>query len=193
MPDSVRTVPDAFFSRLPMRLARVELRQLAVGDLPAFMAYRSDPQVARFQGWAAMDESQAAAFLCSEARVPRALQAGDWHQLGIALPDGGASLLIGDLGLWLSPGGDALEFGISLASRWQGRGHAREALLGLLQLLAETTDVRRVVARTDARNAGCLGLLRRLGMHHTGSAAEVYKGEPCIDECFELALERRPR
>lgn len=158
----------------------------------AFQSYRSDPLVARYQGWSEMGEAEAAAFLRADAVRPRALQPGQWSQLGIAVPAADGSALIGDIGMWLSPSGDAAEFGISLASGQQRQGYAREALAGLLRLLAETTAVQRVLARTDTRNAPCLRLLEQLGMRHIGSASEIYKGESCMDEHFELDLQRPP-
>jgi len=43
--------PSAGFE---LRTARLRLREMRAADLPAFVAYRQDPEVARYQGW---DES----------------------------------------------------------------------------------------------------------------------------------------
>lgn len=188
-----------FFGRLPLQLTRLQLRLLSSADLHEFQAYRSDPLVARFQGWSPMSDEEATAFLREEA-AHRKLRPGAWHQLGIALPLGcgassasplvgsasSASLLVGDIGLWLSPDASEAEFGVTLARGHQGLGYAREALGGLLDLLDATTGVLKLHARTDSRNSACLALLVKLGMRHVGSATEVYKGETCIDELFCL-------
>jgi len=42
--------PDEAFSEL--RSERLELQRFRPDDLAAFVAYRSDPAVARYQGWA---------------------------------------------------------------------------------------------------------------------------------------------
>jgi len=42
--------PDEAFSEL--RSERLELRRFRPDDLAAFVDYRSDPAVARYQGWA---------------------------------------------------------------------------------------------------------------------------------------------
>lgn len=182
---------DTFFASLPLRAQRVSLRQLEPSDLPAFLDYRSDPAVARYQGWAPMGEVLARAFLQEESVRPRRLLPGHWHQLGIARDgDAAGSLLVGDVGLWLSPDGEEAEFGISLSARQQGQGYALEALQALMPLLAETTSVGTLKARTDPRNQACLRLLERLGMQHMGRRSEMYKGEACIDELFELQLRR---
>ena len=65
--------PRALFTCLPLDLGRLRLRWLREGDLPEFLAYRSDPEVARFQGWAPMDEAAARAFLREVAAGMRAL------------------------------------------------------------------------------------------------------------------------
>jgi RimJ/RimL family protein N-acetyltransferase len=74
----------------------VRLRALRRSDLQAFLAYRSDPEVARFQGWAPISPEQAAAFL-AEMAAPTAWPEGEWLQLAIARSADDA--LVGDIGL----------------------------------------------------------------------------------------------
>ena len=59
------------------------LRRMRTRDLAAFQAYRSLPELGRFQGWSPMSETEALSFLAemSEARL---FAAGEWVQLGIA-------------------------------------------------------------------------------------------------------------
>ena len=53
---------------LPVRGARVVLRRCAAGDLEAFLAYRGDPAVARFQDWAAMTRAEVGITLARAAQ-----------------------------------------------------------------------------------------------------------------------------
>lgn len=186
----------SLFAALPLRLPRLLLRQLRGTDLADFQSYRSDPVLARFQGWSAMTDEQAAEFLRAES-LHKALQPGQWHQLAIALPQealrSDSSHLIGDIGLWLSEDGLQAEFGITLARPHHGRGYASEAMSGLIALLSETSRVTELLARSDSRNHACLALLGALGMQHQGSRQEVYKGEVCVDELFALPLHVGPR
>jgi RimJ/RimL family protein N-acetyltransferase len=178
---------DAFFAALPLRLAGVQLRRFSDSDLRAFQSYRSDPELARYQGWSPMSEAEAAHFLAQQS-AHRTLRPGEWHQLAIAEPEELGGGLIGDIGLWLSPDAQHAEFGITLARGRHGAGLAAAALRALFELLAARTSVRVISARTDSRNLACLRLLAALGMAHRGSRSETYKGERCIDELFELSL-----
>lgn len=170
--------------RLPFRLDALVLRTLREDDLEAFHAYRSDPAVARFQGWAPMARSEAAAFL--KAQAGRGLSPGAWLQLGIALQD--TDLLVGDAGVWLSGEGSRAEFGLSITPAVQGRGYGTEAVRGLLALLFASTAVQRVEACTDLRNLPCLAALERAGMVRTVVREAEYKGELCREQVF--AVER---
>ena len=58
-PQSATQLPRAFSGGL--------LRRLRPSDLAAFQAYRSIPELGRFQGWSPMSEAEAAAFLAETA------------------------------------------------------------------------------------------------------------------------------
>jgi hypothetical protein len=55
---------------LPRFGAGIALRRLSVSDLAAFQAYRSDPELGRYQGWSPMSEPEARAFLEEMNGVP---------------------------------------------------------------------------------------------------------------------------
>jgi hypothetical protein len=55
------------------------LRRLGAKDLAAFHAYRQDPEVGRYQGWTATDDTQAIAFL-TQMNTAALLQPGVWSQ-----------------------------------------------------------------------------------------------------------------
>jgi len=174
---------------LPRLGPRVMLRRLCVGDLAAFQAYRSDPELGRYQGWTPMAEAEARGFLARMAMTPFGLR-GEWLQLGIAeRTDAG---LIGDIGLCLSPPGQQpsqAELGFTLAAAWQGRGLAGEAVREALALLFQHSDVERVVAIADARNARSLRLLQAVGMRLRATEPTLFRGEPCVEHRFEIARE----
>ena len=83
---------------LLLRSRRLLLRRLGVGDLEGFLAYRGDPEVARFQGWEAFSREQALAFLQrQEGQVPGV--PGEWLQIGIVVQE--TQELVGDCALKL--------------------------------------------------------------------------------------------
>jgi aminoglycoside 6'-N-acetyltransferase len=87
---------------LPLAFAGGQLRRLRASDLPAFQAYRSMPELGRYQGWSPLADAQALAFLAEMADAPL-FTPGQWVQLGIAATD--ADRLVGDVGLYLSADG----------------------------------------------------------------------------------------
>lgn len=162
------------------------VRALRAGDLARFAAYRADAEVARLQGWSPMTRDESAEFLAAVVGAEVFVKGG-WIQLAIA--DAETDALLGDIGVFLDDEGTAAELGISLSRSAQGRGHAVRSLRAVLARLWDTTDVRRVRAVIDARNAPCLRLFTRLGFRVVGEQSAVCKGEICT-ELVHL-LERR--
>ncbi|MDT9000542.1 GNAT family N-acetyltransferase [Paucibacter sp. APW11] len=171
---------------LPLQGEHTRLRRMSGADLASFHGYRSDPEVARLQGWSTMSEDEALDFLRQMAMLPLGLP-GQWCQIGVAARD--TDQLIGDIGLCLRAAetGIEAEIGFSLARQWQGRGLAREAVQLLLDWLLAPGRCQRVLACTDERNGPSIALLQRCGFQPTSREQVVYKGEACI----ELGFERR--
>jgi aminoglycoside 6'-N-acetyltransferase len=157
---------------------------MRTSDLAAFQAYRSIPELGRFQGWSPLSETEALSFLgeMSEARL---FTAGDWVQLGIADPEDGH--LVGDIGVFVAADGLTGEIGFTLAPAAQGRGIATAAVREALQLLFDITSVKRVLGVTDRRNVRSIRLLERVGFRHCESRSTEFRGEPCVEDVYALA------
>lgn len=162
----------------------MKLRRLAPTDLAAFQAYRNDPDVGRWQGWAPRSDAQALAFLNEMAAVPL-FQPGQWTQLGIA--DELTDQLLGDLGVYVNSDGVEAEFGFTLARAAQGQGIASAAVCEAVALVFDQTPVARIHAQTDARNSACIRLLERLGAPLIQCIDTEFRGEPCVEFRYELA------
>lgn len=173
---------------LPCDGPRVRLRRLRAADLAAFQAYRSDPQLGRYQGWQAMDDRAAAAFIAEMAAAPFC-PPGAWCQIGIA--DLASDTLIGDIGLHLAADGRALDIGYTLARTSQGAGRASEAVRLARDAVFTHTPALQLRAVTDERNSASVRLLQRLGFLHTTTHATVFRGEPCREHHF--VFDRPPR
>lgn len=168
---------------LPHPVKHIQFRVLSTSDVTEFLNYRSDPSVARFQGWSPMTEQEATDFLAKESAFTQ-LHPGVWSQIGVATV--GSGKLIGDVGLWLSEDSTIVEFGMSLARGEQGRGLGTETAAGIIELIFSSTPIAQIVANTDERNKPCLRALRRAGMSQTGTRTETYKGEVCTEYCFRI-------
>jgi RimJ/RimL family protein N-acetyltransferase len=156
---------------------RLLLRPLRREDLPAFVAYRSDPAVAAFQSWdAAFSMTDAEALLAGMETVAFGA-VGAWLQ--IAITDARTGALLGDCAVHVSaePPRTA-EVGVTLSRDHQGRGVAREALRALLAVLFGELGMHRVVAHADDRNAAVHRLLEGVGMRLEGRLVEAdwFKG-----------------
>jgi RimJ/RimL family protein N-acetyltransferase len=167
----------------------VALRRLAASDLAAFQAYRSEPGLGRYQGWSALSDDAARAFL-EEMNAAPLFRPGRWIQLGIADPQ--TLALLGDVGLFLSEDAAQAEIGFTLSGAAQGRGVATAAVRESLRLIFERTPVLQVVAITDARNLASVRLLERIGMRRQAERRVPFRGEPCIEYVYVLARDAGP-
>ncbi len=172
-----------------LETARLTLRRFRADDAPAFATYRSDPEVARYQGWTAPVSVESATALVREFAGGDPGQPG-WFQYAVELKDGGC--LVGDVGVKLHENRMQAELGITLAPERQGRGYAAEAVNAVLQDLFERRGLHRVSAECDARNQDSARLLERVGFQNEGRrpANTWIKGEWTDDLLFGLLTDR---
>jgi len=168
---------------LPRFGPNVALRRLSGADLAAFQAYRTDAELARYQGWSAMPDSQARAFLDEMNKAPL-FRPGEWAQIAIAEPH--ALALVGDIGLCLAEDSRHAEIGFTLARHAQRRGLATAAVREAIHLIFASTAVERVVGITDARNRASIALLERVGMRKAEQRTTEFRGEPCVEYVYAL-------
>jgi aminoglycoside 6'-N-acetyltransferase len=162
---------------------RLTLRCFRDSDAEAFAAYRSIPEVARYQSWDAPYSLAKARTTVAEFASGDPLRPG-WFQYAIDL-DG---VLIGDLGLNLHENLMQAELGFTLAPAYQGKGYAAEAVRGLLDHLFIERNLHRVSAEADARNLSSARLLERVGFRQEGfrPANTWFKNEWTDDLLFGL-------
>jgi len=157
---------------------RLSLRPFQVGDLEAFVAYRSDPEVARYQSWdSAYSMADAESFLRSQRELVFG-QPGEWLQL--AMIDRATGAVCGDCAVRVATDQPATaEVGVTLAQESQGKGLATEALTAVVTELFEQLGMHRVVADADDRNVPVQRLLERLGFRCEARLVEAdwFKGE----------------
>lgn len=142
---------------------RLKLRPFQKSDLAPFVAYRSDPEVARYQGWdAPYPVEKAAAFIEKMAQSGPETN-GDWFQFAIELKQTG--VMIGDCGFHtLAEDKRQAEIGFSIAQSYQGFGYATEAVKRVLVYLFADLTLHRVQAICDVENTASARLLERVGM-----------------------------
>jgi RimJ/RimL family protein N-acetyltransferase len=145
---------------------RLRLRHFADTDLKAFMAYRNDPEVARYQSWESISESEALSFIREQKTIQPGVP-GQGFQIAIELK--ATATLIGDCYIKINELDDRqAEIGFTLSRANQGQGFATEAVSYLLNYAFLTFDLHRIIAITDCENAASVALLERLGMRREG-------------------------
>jgi len=151
---------------LPLETPRLILRPFRETDARVFSDYRSDPQVARYQGWAAPFPFEQAVEFVREMLPIKPEQPGHWYQIALERKEDGA--LIGDCAFYLSEDSRQAEIAFTLASTFQGQGYAAEAVKRLLEALFIDLQLHRVFANVDPANIGSVNLLTRLGFRCEG-------------------------
>jgi RimJ/RimL family protein N-acetyltransferase len=182
---------DAAFTTLTTE--RLVLRRFRPQDLDPFVAYRSDPETARYQSWEVpYRPSQARQFL-QELQAIDPDTPGEWFQFAISLR--GADGLIGDCGAQVrAEDSRQAEIGFTLAPQHQGYGYATEAVRRLLHYLLIERGKHRVRATCDDRNTRSVAVLERVGMRREGHLLESTwsKGEWTSDLLYAVLRREWP-
>lgn len=168
-----------------MTTERLILRRFRASDAPVLAAYRSDPQVARYQSWEAPFPLEKAETAVRGFAAGSPTAAG-WFQYAIELAD--EQTLIGDVAVRLHDNLKQAEIGFTLATAYQKRGYATEAVSAVLDRLFGRQDLHRVMGECDARNTRSAALLERLGFTREGLLRQQtwIKGEWTDDLLYGL-------
>jgi len=169
---------------------RLILRSFNQADTIPFYQYRSDPEVARYQGWEIPYSLEMAERLVAVMLLMPAHEPGQFYQVAIELRSTGE--MIGDCAYKISAM-DHLqaEIGFTLAKRFQGKGYATEAVGRLVDYLFNDLKIHRIIADVDPANNASAKLLARLGFRHEGLFKESWflRGE-WVDEDWYAILRR---
>lgn len=176
---------------LPIRTDRLELRRFSRDDLEEFQAYRSDPDLSKYQDWEPTTDKAALAFL-DEQSDRKLGPEGQWLQVAVTCIE--TKRLVGDVGLCVSDTQRSIvKIGFTIARSFQRRGYATEAVRGILGELCDNNEIKTVVAVTDARNEASISTLKRLGFTLRSTNEALFRGLPCTEHTFERKLTRLRR
>ncbi|MFK7803863.1 MAG: GNAT family N-acetyltransferase [Anaerolineae bacterium] len=165
------------------------LRSFTQADADAFLGWRNDPLVARYQGWQVpYPRESAERFMTAlETAVPG--QPGEWYQVAIEHKQLG--VLIGDCAFKTAEDGIQAEVGYTLARQFHGKGYATEAVKGLFDYLFNTLNMHRISAFCDTRNEPSWKLLQRLGLRLEGHYIENYRDGGSWGSEYQYAILKR--
>jgi RimJ/RimL family protein N-acetyltransferase len=171
----------------PVTTERLLLRRLELSDCGGFFAYRSLPEVYRFQSFRPCRPEEAEAFIKGTAEYPDI--PGTWLQLAVCLKDTG--VLAGDVGIHFLEDGDGAEIGYTLSPGFQGKGYAQEAVKAVLEYLFSVLGKHRVTASVDPENGRSIALLKKLGMRQEAHFIKSVKTKDggWADDCVYALLQ----
>ena len=165
--------------------ARLIARRFGPQDLGSFVAMRSDPEVARYQGWPNYTEADGRRFL-AEIAGRRPGKPG-WFQF--ALEDKATGAFVGDCGLdMLDETQLQARIGYTIAAGFWNQGLATEAVMALAAYCFGTFPVHRISASLDPRNAASCRVLGKAGFVRAGQFRESawFSGEWAEDDHYVL-------
>lgn len=177
----------------PLETERLIIRPFQDADVDSFLAYRNDPQVAKYQGWTFPYPREKAVEFIAQIKIVSPVAIGVNYQAAIENKETGE--LIGDL-FYLIGQGDAPQarIGYTLSRAQWGKGFASEAAACLLDFFFHELNVHRVVADCDTENTASVQLLERLGFRREAHFIESFwMGDYWGDEYYYGILEREWR
>lgn len=155
---------------LNIQTTRLKIRHLELSDLSDFHNYRSNPEIAKYQGFDVMTIEQAKEFIKNNSTKYFG-KAGEWVQYGIENIE--TKQLIGDCAIKLDQYDKRIaEIGITISHLEQKKGFAKETLLGILTFLFDTKKIHRVFEIVDSENIASINLLKSTGFKQEGHFIE---------------------
>jgi RimJ/RimL family protein N-acetyltransferase len=168
----------------PLTTERLLLRRSRLDDADAISAYRSDPQVHRYQGWERTDpEGVRDEIESMTSRTPG--DPGGWVQFSVEERETG--LLVGDVGM--SPVEDepgVIKVGYTMDPAFQGRGYATEAVAALVAYAFESLGAEVVRAFASAENVPSIRVAEKVGMRLVERFERTYQGETWRGVRYEI-------
>lgn len=149
---------------------RLRLRRSRPDDAPTISAYRSDPQVRRFQGWERTDVDAVRAEI-EEMAERRPGEAGGWVQLTVEERRTGR--LVGDVGFAVVEGEPGVvKIGYTVDPACQGRGYATEAVRALVAYAFDRLEADVVRMHASADNVASIRVAEKIGMAYGRDATD---------------------
>jgi ribosomal-protein-alanine N-acetyltransferase len=145
---------------MPIRTARLNLREFVMDDFDAVHAYSSDPRVTRYLFFGPRDEHSTAEYLegllASQRERPRT-------RFELAVEEIATGTVIGACDLSFIER-NVVDLGYMLGSDRWGRGYATEIALSLVDAAFFDLRAMRVISTVDVNNSASIRVLEKIGM-----------------------------
>ena len=166
---------------VPIRTERLLIRPFRLDDVGAFVAWRNDPDVAKYQDWLLPYSMEEAEKTVSELIDMDGPKDKEWWMAVVANPDTDEPL--GELAVHLTWDGRTAEVGYTFAKAQWGKGYAVEALAALVDYLFEEVKVTRQFGMLDPDNPASAMVLERTGFLFEGhTKSSFWLGDDVTDD-----------
>lgn len=150
---------------------RLIIRPFTEADLDEFLAYRNDPEVAKYQGWNVPYSRDQAAEFIEEMKTKNPLKPDGWYQAAIVSKDAGK--LIGDAAFFIKDDENRKAYiGCTIMQKYWRMGYGLEVTRRLLSYLFGSQNIHRVVAETDVDNIASYMTLEKIGFRREAHLIE---------------------
>lgn len=172
-----------------LRTARLTIRVARPADAPVFAAYRSDPEVAKYQDWDMPYQAERALTRLTALEAFDDVAEGEWTSFAIEHE----GEVVGDVVANIRDGGGIAEIGFTLAPAHHGHGYAGEAASAMVDHLIDNHGIHRVEAGLDPQNVASMRVLEGLGMRKEclSRAASLVRGEWVDDLRYAMTASDR--
>lgn len=164
---------DYIVDKPVIETARLRLRPLRPGDVPALAEWTADKALYAYWGKGPGKTDKNPALLFARPAKP----AKSFH---LGIEDKAAGKVVGDLWVYRIESDRTATVAIRLASSRQGRGFGTEALAAVTRFCFERTELRFLRAEVDVRNAASRRMLEKCGYRQEGP---VRHGKMVSVEC----------
>jgi len=145
---------------------RVIIRQMKIEDSENFYAYRSDPQVCKYQNFMVKTKAESDHFIEKQKELPLGVP-GQWLQ--IAIEHKLEEKLIGDCAILFKEDEPRIvEIGYTVHPDYQRQGYATEAVRMLMKTVFKDHNVHKILAKVDVRNPSSARVLEKIGFKQEG-------------------------
>ena len=151
-----------------LKTQRLRLDNLRTEDVKRILAYRNDPDCARYQRWEAVSAEAVAAFI-------KRFESSSWlskeEEQHYALR--AEEALVGELAFFYNEEDRCVTLGITVAPRHQRKGYARELLTAVVEQVSRTYPGLDIVALIHPENGASIALFEGLGVEQLQNSYEA--------------------
>lgn len=174
---------------LPIRTARLTLRDITPGDFDAIHAYASLPEVCRFVGWGPNTEEDTRGFMARASAGRDAEPRTDFTLLVTLLSD---NAVIGGCGLHKRDGAGEYFFGHVYHPDYWNQGYGTEVARALVAFAFALAGAQRVWTTCDTENFASARVLEKAGLVRTATPEKDCRIDGELRNSYRYEIERSP-